>query len=87
VEKGLPNTKYQNLSPEFISDFLFYFRRTNKNGNSKPGEKISLAIAFANLYLADPADVTDHHKKMLKKEFSAEEINELTHLINNELNS
>jgi len=85
LEKGLTYTKYQYLTPEFITDFLFYFRKTEKNGNSKPGEKISLAIAFANLYLTDPGDVTDHHKKMLKKEFTADEIIELTSLINEEL--
>lgn len=46
---------------------------------------MSLAIAFANLYLSDPQYVTDHHKKMLMREFSREEIMELINLINREL--
>jgi hypothetical protein len=86
LEKGLKRILYQNLSPEFISDFLFYFRKRDKTIKSNPGEKVSLAIAFANLYLSDPSDVTEHHKKILKKEFNAEEINELTLLIQKELN-
>ena len=85
MEKGLPEIKQHKLSPEFISDFLYYFHRSQKNGNSILGEKISLAIAFANLYLADPGDVTDHHKKILKREFNEEEIGELIALIHEKL--
>ncbi len=44
-----------------------------------------MAIAFADLYISDPTDVTDYHKKMLKKEFSQKEIEELTILIKQEL--
>ena len=85
LEKGLTQIKYQLLSPGFISDFLFYFKKSKKNQHSIPGEKISLAIAFANLYLSDPLYVTDYHKKILKKEFTAEEIEELIQLIQREL--
>lgn len=85
MEKDLSQTNYYKLSPDFISEFLHYFHKSLKNMKSIPGEKTSLAIAFANLYLADPGDVTDHHKKMLAKEFHAEEIEELIELINNEL--
>lgn len=85
MEKGLSGIQYEKLSSDFISEFLYYFRKSRKNGVSIPGEKISLAIAFTNLYLADPGDVTDHHKKMLKKEFNAGEIEELIFLINKEL--
>lgn len=46
---------------------------------------MSLAIAFTNLYLSDPQFVTDHHKKMLMREFSLEEITELIDLIDREL--
>ncbi|MBR9998172.1 MAG: hypothetical protein KFF73_04335 [Cyclobacteriaceae bacterium] len=85
MEKGLSEIKHRKLPPGFISDFLFYFKRSNRNGNSIPGEKISLAIAFTKLYLSDPHYVTDYHKKILKKEFSNAEIEELIELINREL--
>jgi hypothetical protein len=82
---GLSEIKYHKLSPGFISDFLCYFQKSWKNGNSIPGEKIALAIAFTKLYLADLQDVTAYHKKMLNKKFNADEIEELIFLINREL--
>ncbi len=85
MEKGLSEIKYHKLSPGFISDFLYYFQKSWKNGNSIPGEKIALTIAFAKLYLADPDDVTSYHKKILNKEFNADKIEELIFLINREL--
>jgi hypothetical protein len=85
LEKGLSEIKYERLSPGFISDFLFYFKKSKRNGNSIQGEKMSLAIAFTNLYLSDPQYVTNHHKKMLMREFSLEEISELIDLIDREL--
>ncbi len=85
LEKGSSEIKKYQLTPGFITDFLYYFRKSRKNENSTPGEKISLAIAFANLYLADPGDVTDHHTKMLAREFKSEEIEELIALIKKEL--
>jgi hypothetical protein len=85
LEKDLSEIKYEQLTPGFISEFLFYFKRSKKHGVSIPGEKVSLAIAFTNLYLSDPLYVTDHHKKILRREFSGEEIEELIDLINREL--
>lgn len=85
MEKGVPEIKQRNLTPEFISEFLHYFHKSKKNINSTPGEKISLAIAFANLYLGDPGDVTEHHKKILKREFNEMEIGELIALIDEKL--
>lgn len=85
MDKPLIDTKFNHLAPEFISDFLYYFRKSNKNGNNKPGEKISLAIAFADLLLSDPAGVTAYHRNMLKKEFNPQEIDELIRLISDKL--
>jgi hypothetical protein len=85
MQKGLPEIKQHTLTPEFISEFLHYFHKSQKNIHSTPGEKISLAIAFANLYLADPGDVTEHHKKILKREFNEIEIGELIALIDEKL--
>lgn len=85
MEKGLPEIKHHNLSPEFIAEFLYYFHKSQKNIHSTPAEKISLAIAFTNLYLADPGDVTEHHKKILRREFNEKEIVELIALIDDKL--
>jgi hypothetical protein len=85
LEKGLSEKKYEQLTPGFISEFIFYFKRSKKNSVSIPDEKVSLAIAFANLYLSDPLYVTNHHKKILRREFTWNEIEELIDLINREL--
>jgi hypothetical protein len=84
VDTAYFENKFNTLTPEFIGDLLDYIEgkkgKLKKKGNQWSG-KLSLAFAFADLYLSDPEDVTDSHIRLLEKEFSPRQISDLIRLL------
>lgn len=79
-------SKYSNLPKDVIYELLDYFAASSEGYSDNSiatihSNKASLAIAYANLVIEDPENITRSHITMLKKEFSSEQIHALNKLI------
>ncbi|HBH23144.1 MAG TPA: hypothetical protein DDY13_06930 [Cytophagales bacterium] len=75
-------TKYPELNRELLEALVSKLKnepyRSPLNGE---GQKLSIAIAYADLLLDSADDVTEYHKNMLKKYFSDKEIDSLSRFL------